>query len=126
MDFFTLENLFTLLMLILLQAVLGFDNLLYISIESKRVEADRQSYVRRMGIGLAIGLRIVLLFVLVSAIGAFKTPIASLQWKGVVEGDITFHALIVLIGGAFIIYTAIKEIYHMLGSYELEHGGETA
>ena len=33
---FTLDNLFTLAMLTLLQLVLGFDNLLYISIESKR------------------------------------------------------------------------------------------
>ena len=33
---FTLENLWTLAMLIVLQMVLGFDNLLYISIESKR------------------------------------------------------------------------------------------
>ncbi len=124
MDFFTLENLFTLLMLILLQAVLGFDNLLYISIESKRVTPDQQSHVRRMGIGMAIALRIILLFVLVSAISAFTSPIASVHWTGVVEGDITFHSLIVLIGGAFIIYTAIKEIYHMLGVHELEHGGD--
>ncbi|MEL6896540.1 MAG: hypothetical protein AAFP90_10590 [Planctomycetota bacterium] len=54
-EFFSIGNLFTLLMLILLQAVLGFDNLLYISIESKRVEEKSQGYVRRLGIGLAIG-----------------------------------------------------------------------
>ncbi len=121
MDFFTLENLFTLLMLILLQAVLGFDNLLYISIESKRVDAASQSFVRRSGIGIAIALRIVLLFVLMSAISAFSEPVAKFGWKGVIEGDITFHSLIVLIGGAFIIYTAIKEIYHMIGTFDLEH-----
>ena len=33
----SIENLLTLVMLVFLQAVLGFDNLLYISIESKRV-----------------------------------------------------------------------------------------
>jgi len=126
MDFFTLENLFTLLMLIVLQAVLGFDNLLYISIESKRVEGDQQSHVRRMGIGLAIGLRIVLLFVLIFAISAFKAPIASVHWQGVIEGELTFHSLIVLVGGGFIIYTAIKEIYHMLGVHELEHSHQQA
>ena len=126
MDFFTLENLFTLLMLVLLQAVLGFDNLLYISIESKRVPQASQSYVRRMGIGMAIALRIVLLFVLVSAISMFTKPIASVHWQGVIEGDVTFHSLIVLIGGAFIIYTAIKEIYHMIGVHDFEHGGAEA
>lgn len=48
------EHLITLALLILLQAVLGFDNLLYISLESKRVAPDKQAYVRRLGIGLAI------------------------------------------------------------------------
>ena len=37
-----LENILTLVMLIFLQAVLGFDNLLYISIESKRVTPEKQ------------------------------------------------------------------------------------
>ena len=65
---FSIQGLFTLLMLILLQAVLGFDNLLYISLESKRVEESKQSYVRKMGVGLAIFLRIFLLIVLLLAI----------------------------------------------------------
>ena len=53
-SFFSVAGLFTLGMLVLLQIVLGFDNLLYISIESKRVEEKSQSKVRRLGIGLAI------------------------------------------------------------------------
>lgn len=51
---FTIQSLMTLAMLVLLQAVLGFDNLLYISLESKRVEEDQQQRVRRIGIALAI------------------------------------------------------------------------
>ena len=54
---FTIENLGTLFMLIALQLVLGFDNLLYISIESKRAPLERQSFVRKFGIGLAVVLR---------------------------------------------------------------------
>ena len=57
-NLFSIDNLITLFMLILLQAVLGFDNLLYISIESRRVAEDRQAYVRKMGIALAIVFRI--------------------------------------------------------------------
>ncbi len=53
-DLLTLENLFTLLMLLALQAVLGFDNLLYISIESKRAPQEHQRKVRQWGIGIAI------------------------------------------------------------------------
>ena len=45
-DLLTLENLGSLLMLCFLQAVLGFDNLLYISIESQRAPADHQKAVR--------------------------------------------------------------------------------
>ena len=44
-DTFTLDNLITLIFLILLQAVLGFDNLLYISLESKKAPADKQAMV---------------------------------------------------------------------------------
>ena len=111
---FTLDNLATFLMLTALQAVLGFDNLLYISIESKRVEEEKQRYVRRLGIGLAIGLRIVLLFVIMSAIDRFQSPIITFPETWAIHGSITGHALIVLIGGAFIIYTAFKEIVHLL------------
>ena len=118
LELLTLENLFTLLMLILLQAVLGFDNLLYISIESKRVEPQSQARGRRLGIGLAIALRIVLLFVVVQAIAYFQDPLFSLPFKGVLEGVVTGHAIIVLFGGAFIIYTAMKEIMHMLAVYD--------
>ncbi len=52
-ELLSIEGIGTLLMLIFLQAVLGFDNLLYISIESKRVPLERQQSVRRWGIGLA-------------------------------------------------------------------------
>jgi len=126
LEIFTIENLFTLAMLILLQAVLGFDNLLYISIESKRVAPESQQSVRRWGILMAIGLRIILLFVVIQAIAYFQNPLFNIQWTGVFEGDINGHSLIVLFGGAFIIYTAMKEIMHMLAVYDLEHSEDNS
>jgi len=166
---FTLEALFTLGMLILLQAVLGFDNLLYISLESKRVVEEKQSYVRKTGIGLAIILRIVLLFVLLIAIGKLQAPFFEYGLEPVAanvehadhdhphgesdteaghedaksekshhvlrspneEGSyfacsFNVHSLITLLGGIFIIYTAFKEITHMLAVHDLEgHGTDT-
>ncbi len=116
----TLDNLMTLGMLILLQAVLGFDNLLYISLESKRAPAEKQAKVRRLGIGLAIVLRIGLLFLLMSVIQTFQNPWFSLH-TGAVDGEFNLHSLVVLLGGVFIIYTATKEIYHMLGLEEIDH-----
>jgi len=115
---FSLENLFTLLMLVLLQAVLGFDNLLYISIESKRVDEAEQKRVRRIGILMAIALRIILLFVIISAIGYFQSQLFAINLPGYVTAHINGHSLIVLFGGAFIIYTAMKEIMHMLAVHD--------
>lgn len=119
-----INDLLTLGMLIFLQAVLGFDNLLYISLESKRVAPEHQKRVRRLGIGLAIFLRIALLFILVKAISAFQKPInfMSLQLEST-NIEMTGHALIVLGGGLFILYTAVKEISHMLSIQHLEEGG---
>lgn len=116
-----LEVIFTLLMLVLLQAVLGFDNLLYISLESKKAPVADQKQVRKTGILIAIVLRIVLLFVLVSIIEFFQEPFSWLTGK---IGDVFHfafngHSIIVLAGGAFIIYTAIKEIWHMIGTSDL-------
>ncbi|WP_299256021.1 tellurium resistance protein TerC [uncultured Aquimarina sp.] len=117
---FTLDSLFTLLMLVLLQAVLGFDNLLYISLESKKAPAEKQSFVRKMGVGLAIILRIVLLFVLMSLIQFFQDPFISLHDNGIIEFEFNVHSIIVLVGGVFIIYTAVKEIWHMMLLHEHE------
>ncbi len=119
-ELFTVENLFTFLILTALETVLGFDNLLYISIEAKRVDPARQKYVRQLGTFLAIGLRIVLLFVVLQLIAMFQTPLFGFSW-GFAEGLINGHSLIVLAGGAFLINTAMKEIFHMMAVDDLEH-----
>ncbi|MCA9197838.1 MAG: hypothetical protein KDA87_09885 [Planctomycetales bacterium] len=120
-ELFSIPSLMTLCMLVLLQAVLGFDNLLYISLESKRVAESDQQQVRRLGIGLAIGLRIVLLLVVIQAI-SFLKGYTLLEFESVPIGAVfDGHSLIVLFGGIFILYTAIKEIFHML-SLEEAHG----
>ena len=120
------EVIFTLLMLIMLQAVLGFDNLLYISLESKKAPVEEQKRVRKVGILIAIALRIVLLFALVSIIDFFQEPFSWLtgEIEDVFEFAFNGHSIIVLIGGGFIIYTAIKEIWHMISMKDLDHDVE--
>ncbi|MEM7218289.1 MAG: tellurium resistance protein TerC [Pseudomonadota bacterium] len=120
MELLTFENLLTLLMLIMLQAVLGFDNLLYISLESQRAPKADQARVRKLGIGLAVGLRIVLLFLLMRMISYFQNPLFSINIEGVVEATFNLHAFIVLLGGVFILYTATKEVAHMMSLDDLE------
>lgn len=115
-----LQNLLTLVMLVLLQLVLGFDNLLYISLESSQAPADKQQYVRRLGIGIAVFLRIALLFLLINLIKFLQDPFWSFDVEGIVHGEFNFHSVIVLLGGGFILYTAVKEIWHMISLEESE------
>jgi predicted tellurium resistance membrane protein TerC len=121
-ELFTPEHLMTFLVLTALETVLGFDNLLYISIEAKRVPPDRQKYVRQVGIVLAIGLRIALLFVVLQLISAFQDPLFDIEVPPLISASFNGHSLIVLVGGIFLLYTALKEIYHMLAAPELGHG----
>jgi len=95
-----INSLVTLAMLLLLQLVLGFDNLLYISLESGRAPTDQQSMVRKLGIGLAVVFRIVLLFILVNLVEKLQAT-----WFT-------------------ILYTAIKEIFHMMHIDEHAHAKE--
>jgi predicted tellurium resistance membrane protein TerC len=118
-ELFTLGNLVDLLLLIMLQAVLGFDNLLYISLESKRAPLENQRAVRFWGIAIAVALRIVLLFLLLNVIEAFQNQLFSINWEGVVTATFNLHAIIVLFGGVFILYTAMKEIMHMMTLEEM-------
>jgi len=113
----TVEDIMTLGMLILLQAVLGIDNLLYISLESKNAPIEKQPMVRKLGIGLAIFLRIGLLFILVKLAEVFDEPFWHFH-TSFIEGSLSVHTLIVYVGGGFIVYTAIKEIWHMLSLEE--------
>lgn len=118
-DLLTIENLLNLTVLIFLQAVLGFDNLLYISIESQRAPEASQKSVRFWGILIAVALRVVLLFVMIQLIDAMATPFFIMDWPGILEGGVNFATCVFIFGGIFIMYTAVKEIGHMLSIDDL-------
>lgn len=120
-DLLNIHNLSDLIVLIFLQAVLGFDNLLYISIESQRAPAAAQRAVRYWGIVIAVALRIVLLFAMLQLIETLKTPFYVFDWPGVITGGVNFSTAVFLFGGVFIMYTAVREISHML---TIEHLSE--
>ena len=118
-DLFTIENLFTLVVLTALETVLGFDNLLYITIEAKRVEEASQARVRRLGTLIAIGMRIALLLVVLQVIAMFQAPLFGFT-LAFAEGHFNGHSLIVLGGGGFLLNTATREIAHLLRVEDLE------
>jgi predicted tellurium resistance membrane protein TerC len=118
----TVENFTTFLVLTLLETVLGFDNVLYITIEAKKVAPSYQRYVRQVGTALAIVLRIILLFVVLQLIAMFQDSFWRFEsWP--LKVDMNGHSLIVLMGGVFLVYTAMKEIHHMMRVDDLEHEG---
>ncbi len=119
-DLLTIENFGNLAVLIFLQAVLGFDNLLYISIESKRAPADKQKSVRFWGIIIAVVLRVVLLFAMIELIAATSAPFYIFDIPGIIEGGINFATTVFIVGGVFIMYTAFTEIGHMLSVQHLD------
>jgi len=118
-DILTIENLWALMVLIFLQAVLGFDNLLYISIESQRAPEQYQARVRKYGILIAVALRIILLIIMVKLIDSFTAPFFNLNIPNIATGTFNLGSIVFLFGGAFIMYTAIKEIGHMLSLHDL-------
>ena len=118
---FTIEALTTLLVLTALETVLGFENLLYISLEAKKAGPTNEVRARRIGLVLAIVFRVVLLVVVLQLINLFAEPFFSFT-NQLIEIELSGHALIVIAGGVFLMYTAVKEIFHMIGDPHLAHG----
>ena len=73
--------------------------------------------VRKLGIGIAIIFRLLLLFLLINLIASFQEPFLIISDNKYITTKMNLESLIILLGGIFIIYTSIKEIWHMI-SYE--------
>src|SRR5262249_61659735 len=86
--------------LVVMEVVLGIDNLIFISILTNRLPEERQSFARRMGIGLAVILRLGLLTG-VAYIVRLTTPLFSLLGHA-----FSWRDLILIGGGPFLIYQA--------------------
>jgi predicted tellurium resistance membrane protein TerC len=108
MDLFTAENLVALLTLAALEIVLGIDNVIFIAILASKLPANQQDRARRLGIGLAVGSRIVLLLGISWVIGLTE-PLFSLF-----SNEISGRDLILLGGGLFLIAKSTREIHDKL------------
>lgn len=105
---FTTEALVALLTLTLLEIVLGIDNIVFISILSSRLPLSEQNKARYGGLGLALIMRILLLFSL-SWLMTLTVPLFTLF-----EYSISGRDLILIFGGLFLIGKATFEIHHKL------------
>jgi predicted tellurium resistance membrane protein TerC len=92
--------------LILMEVVLGIDNLIFIAILTNRLPEHQRALGRRIGIGLALILRLVLLGS-IAFIVTLTTSIFS-----VLGQEFSWRDLILIAGGLFLVWKATKEIHH--------------
>ncbi len=98
--------------LTVLEVVLGIDNIVFISILAGKLPPDRQAAARRLGLGLAMGTRILLLLSIAWVI-RLTAPLFT-----VLGQEISGRDLILLLGGLFLIYKATHEIHDRLEGAE--------
>lgn len=94
----------TFALLVGLEVVLGIDNILLISILTDRLPKEVRNKARMLGLGLALALRILLLLGAAYIVKLNEPIFFGLSWK----------SLILIGGGGFLLYKAIKEIHHVV------------
>ncbi len=110
-----------LLTLIALEVILGVDNLIFIAILSNKLPKHQRSKARRIGLLMALSMRIGLLM-LIGWIVTLQTPLFDLGLQGDLNeyGKASFETafsgrdLILLAGGFFLLWKATKEIHHSM------------
>lgn len=104
----TTEALVSLLTLTLLEVVLGIDNIIFISIQAGKLPKEQQGNARRIGLLIALFVRIGLLFAITWIVG-LKADLFTVLGMGFSGRD-----LILLGGGLFLIYKSTHEIHEKL------------
>ena len=107
-----MEQVIALLTLILLEVVLGLDNVIFISIVAARLPENQQKKARRLGLILAMVLRLALLGI-ISLILKLQGDLFTVFGVGISGKDI-----ILILGGLFLLYKASTEIYHKMEGEE--------
>jgi predicted tellurium resistance membrane protein TerC len=103
--------------LTLMEVVLGIDNIIFITILAGKLPPEQQNRARIVGLSLAAGVRLLLLMG-ISYLMELTNPLFEVFGHPFAGRD-----LILLGGGAFLIYKATKEIHEKLeGPEEVEHG----
>lgn len=115
-----------LITLVVMEVVLGIDNLVFVSILSNKLPPEQRTKARRIGIGLALGMRLVLLSMIAWIVGLTQ-PVIDLGLVGppTQHGEPSFETafswrdLILFAGGLFLVWKATREISH-----NVDGGGE--
>ncbi|MEI6312156.1 MAG: TerC family protein [Bacteroidota bacterium] len=119
MDYlFSSEALISLITLIILEIVLGVDNVIFVSIIMGRLEADKQKKARKIWIFTGMFVRVLLLLSLSWLVKNGNNELFSVFGKG-----FTLRSLIMLGGGIFLLIKTVGEIHQKLEGEEHEAAG---
>ncbi|WP_193171130.1 TerC family protein [Nisaea nitritireducens] len=100
-----------------LEIILGIDNIIFVSIVAETLPESQRPMARRIGLGLALILRLVMLSALAWIVG-LTAPLAEIQGF-----TLSWRDLILLLGGLFLLYKGTHEIHN---SVEGDNGGTKA
>ena len=101
-----------LITLVVMEVVLGIDNLIFISILSNKLPPEHRQRTRRIGIGLALIMRLGLLATIGWIVG-LTAPVFDLGIHGEsFDTAFSWRDLILIAGGLFLVWKATKEIHH--------------
>ena len=95
-----------------LELVLGIDNIVFISILVDRLPPEKREFMRRLGLGLAMFMRIALLLTLAWLVG-LTAPLFS-----VLGEEVSGRDLILIAGGLFLLWKATAEIHDLMEGEE--------
>lgn len=111
------------LTLTFLEIVLGIDNIIFISIATSKLPEHQQKKAQRIGLILAMFMRIILL-IGVSYLIAMNRPFFTidLSW---ISSEITGQSIIMYLGGLFLLYKSTKEIRHKVEGEVDDNGNKT-
>jgi predicted tellurium resistance membrane protein TerC len=116
MDFLFAPNAWiALLTLTFLEIVLGVDNIIFISIVSNKLPAEKQEKARKTGLFLALFLRIAMLISVVWVIHHLTKPLFTIMGKG-----FSVREIILFSGGLFLLAKSVSEIGHKMEGIQHE------
>ncbi|MCA9618055.1 MAG: TerC family protein [Myxococcales bacterium] len=108
------EILVSLAALAALEIVLGIDNIVFIAIMVQRLPEATRKVAYRLGLGAALSTRLLLLFTLKWIVG-LTTPLFT-----ILRQEISGRDMVLLLGGAFLIFKSSTEIFHKVESQDEE------
>jgi len=123
-------SLLALATLTMMEIVLGIDNVVFVAILVGKLPKEQQKSARNIGMGLALAMRLGLLFSIKWVMGLTE-PVLNIpeglrpeNWAAHAKTGLSWRDVILLSGGLFLLYKASKEIFEKLeGDHEEGHGG---